>query len=70
MPIDVIVLQRCSNWRERFPRGRECVPHDFAENGVAFVDIVPNAINKGPPARGAVTVNAALLLSLLKEPDL
>ena len=70
MPIDVIVLQRCSNWRERLPGGREFVPHDFAENGVAFADIVPNAINKAPPARGAVTVNAALLLSLLKEPDL
>ena len=51
MPIDVIVLQCCSNWRERFARGRESVPHDFAENGVVFADVVPSAINKAPPRR-------------------
>ena len=51
MPIDVIVLQRCSNWRERLPGGREFVPHDFAENGVAFADVVPNSINNAPPRR-------------------
>ena len=49
--MDVIVLQRCSNWRERFARGRESVPHDFAENGVVFADVVPSAINKAPPRR-------------------
>ena len=51
MPVDVIVLWCCSNWRERFARGRESVPHDFAENGVVFADVVPGAINKAPPRR-------------------